>query len=90
MILSRYIRKTGWNVKYLPRGELEKQLEVIHRNGIAHNDIKKDNILYDEVEDKAYIMDFSVSFLTDSKEESSRSIEEMLESDKNKLIVILT
>lgn len=55
--------------KSLPRVELEKQLDVIHRNRIVHNDIREDNILYDEARGEVYIMDFSLAFFNEKRED---------------------
>ena len=38
----------------------KKQLEIIHRNGIIHRDIREDNILYSK-EGLVYIIDFALA-----------------------------
>lgn len=58
--LFRYIEKVS-----LPRNQetyekAKKQLEVIHRNGIVHRDIREDNILCTK-EGEVYIIDFAVA-----------------------------
>lgn len=76
--LGGIFRKGMTNIfKYIETQELTRdqetyqkaveQLEIIHKNGIIHNDISEGNILYSK-DGKVYIIDYSFSiFSTDKK-----------------------
>ena len=88
VILSKYIEGQEYlNRKRISRTELETQLEVIHRNGILHNDIMEFNILNDEEKRVVYIMDFSLaSFREEEKEEEE--IERKMNRDRERLRIL--
>ena len=81
VILSRYAGEP-WDGRSSSRQEIEKQLEVIHRNRIVHCDIRHQNILYNEAEEKVYIMDFSLSWIYDPE---TRNIDMYLQEDWRRL-----
>ncbi|CAG87192.2 DEHA2D12672p [Debaryomyces hansenii CBS767] len=58
--LFRYIEKAPLPKDRETYEKARKQLEVIHRNGIVHRDIKEDNILCTK-EGQVYIIDFALS-----------------------------
>ena len=55
--LFRYIEKVPLPKDRETYEKAKKQLEIIHRNGIVHRDIREDNILYSK-EGLVYIIDF--------------------------------
>lgn len=83
VILSRYIKKEKDLKKISLRG-IEQQLEIIHRNGIAHREINQENILYDYAQDKTYITDFALSIYTGDiekwKEKDRKDLERLKEA----------
>mgnify|MGYP001165870376 CR=1 FL=1 len=77
----------------MPRDEetymkAKKQLEIIHRNGIVHGDIRDANILYTK-DGKIFIIDFANSVLENESTDSTNKITDLSElksifrNDKN-------
>lgn len=66
----------------------KKQLEIIHRNGIVHGDIRDANILYTK-DGKIFIIDFANSVLENESTDSTNKITDLSElesifrNDKN-------
>lgn len=56
----------------------KKQLEIIHRNGIVHGDMRSDNILYTK-DGEIFIIDFANSILESESTDDTNKITDFLE-----------
>lgn len=44
--------------------DVGKQLVALNKNGVMHLDVSKDNIVYDQIDDKYYLIDYGNSIFT--------------------------
>lgn len=78
--IFRYIEKVPLSKNQETYEKAKKQLEVIHRNGIIHRDIREDNILCTK-EGHVYIIDFALAKPSVNTYDSGLEQQDLLDLD---------